>query len=153
MVRVPLRKIIVGIAILGGIAAGVGIYTFGYAKGFSYFSSDPRACANCHIMNDEYNAWTKSSHHAVAGCIDCHLPHQTIPKLIAKAENGWNHSKAFTLQNFHEPIMITPRNARILQNNCLNCHQDIVHDIVAGSTTEKNAVQCVHCHRTVGHAP
>ena len=34
-----------------------------------------------------------------------------LPKLIAKAENGCNHSKAFTLQNFHEPIMITPRNA------------------------------------------
>ena len=34
--------------------------------------------------------------------------------------------------DFHDPIMIKPRNARILQENCLRCHGDFVHDIVAG---------------------
>src|SRR5512140_2179899 len=134
---IPLRTIIIAITILCGIAAGVGIYTFGYAKGFSYFSSDPRACVNCHIMNDQYDSWTKSSHHAVARCVDCHLPHTLIPKLFAKSDNGWRHSKGFTLEDFHEPIMITPGNAKILQDNCLNCHGDFVHDIVAGSTTDR----------------
>ena len=28
---------------------------------------------------------------------------------LAKAENGWHHSKAFTLQDFHEPIRITKK--------------------------------------------
>ena len=55
-----------------GLAIGIGAYTFVYAKGGSYLTNDPAACANCHIMDEHYAAWQKSSHHAVAGCNDCH---------------------------------------------------------------------------------
>lgn len=151
--RIPLKKPAIILAVLVGATLGVGLFTFGYAEGLSYFSTDPKACVNCHIMRDEYDSWTKASHHAVAKCIDCHLPHDVIPKYIAKAENGWNHSKGFTLQDFHEPIMIKPRNSYILQENCLACHQDMVHSLVRGQTTDKNAVTCVHCHIGVGHGP
>jgi len=151
MPRLPLRKTAIALAVVAGIMIGIGVYTFHYAEGWSYFSSDPRACVNCHIMRDEYESWAKSGHHAAAVCVDCHLPHATIPKLISKAQNGWNHSKAFTLQNFQEPIQITPRNARILQDNCVRCHQDLVHDMLAGQTQERGMVRCVHCHRSVGH--
>jgi cytochrome c nitrite reductase small subunit len=102
-------------------------------------------------MNPEYDSWVKSSHHIVAGCVDCHLPHSLVPKLWAKAVNGYHHSKGFTFQDFHEPIMIKPHNSRILQEACLGCHSGLVHDIVAGSTTDESAVTCVHCHRSVGH--
>jgi cytochrome c nitrite reductase small subunit len=139
------------IAVLAGTVAGLGAFTFDYGEGLSYFSTDPKACANCHIMNDEYNSWTKGSHHGAARCIDCHLPHDLVPKYLAKADNGYRHSRGFTLQDFHEPIMITPGNAVILQANCLRCHDGFVHDIVRGSTTAEDAVQCVHCHRRVGH--
>ncbi len=134
-----------------GATAGLGMFTFHYAEGLSYFSSDPRACKNCHIMNDQYESWSKGPHHAAAGCVDCHLPHTFIRKYIAKGENGYHHSKGFTLQDFHEPIMIKPKNAAILQESCLHCHGEFVHDIVRGSTTDGDAVQCVHCHRGVGH--
>jgi cytochrome c nitrite reductase small subunit len=53
--------------------------------------------------------------------------------------------------DFHEPIMITPRNSRTLQENCVRCHADFVHEIVRGSTTHEDAVKCVHCHRGAGH--
>ena len=149
-IRVGTRGVAMA-AILVGVAAGVGLFTFRYAAGLSYFSTDPRACANCHIMNDEYASWQKGPHHGAARCVDCHLPHNGVQKLLAKAENGYHHSKGFTLQDFHEPILIKPGNARILQDNCLRCHGDFVHDIVAGSTTDRNAVLCVHCHRGVGH--
>jgi cytochrome c nitrite reductase small subunit len=92
----------------------------------------------------------KSSHHIVATCVDCHLPHALIPKLVAKSLNGYHHSKGFTFQDFHEPIMIKPHNARILQEACLGCHGDVVHDIVAGSTTDANAVAA--CTATVPSA-
>ena len=59
--RLPFRKMAISLAVLCGIAIGMGFYTFVYANGISYFSTDPRLCANCHIMNDEYNSWTKSS--------------------------------------------------------------------------------------------
>jgi len=136
-----------------GVVLGLGAFTFDYGEGLSYFSTDPKACVNCHIMRNEYDSWQKSSHHAAARCVDCHLPHEFIPKYIAKADNGYRHSTKFTFNNFHEPILITSRNARILQDNCLKCHGDFVHEIVRGSTTARDAVKCVHCHASVGHGP
>lgn len=134
-----------------GLLIGLGLYTFHYGEGLSYFSTDPKACVNCHIMQSEYDSWQKAGHHAAAKCVDCHLPHEFIPKYIAKADNGFWHSYGFTFQNFHEPIQIKPRNSRILQANCLRCHEAFVHDIIAGSTRSPDAVSCIHCHRNVGH--
>ena len=145
------RPVLVALVAVG-LVAGLGLTTFGYAEGLSYFSSDPAACKNCHIMNDEFATWTKSSHHAAARCVDCHLPAALVPKLVAKASNGWYHSKGFTLEDFHEPIQIKPGNARILQENCLRCHGDLVHDVV-GATDGDREVKCVHCHSHVGHGP
>lgn len=136
---------------LAGVLLGVGGYTFFYAEGLSYMSSDPAACVNCHIMRPQYDSWQKASHHAVAKCIDCHLPHDFIGKYLAKGENGWHHSKGFTLQDFHEPIMIKAGNARILQENCLACHTDLVHDLVGDGEGDAGSIECVHCHSGVGH--
>jgi len=142
------------IMILLGVLAlltGLGLYTFTYAEGFSYFSSDPRACANCHIMNDQYNSWSKTSHHAAAKCVDCHMPQNSFSgKIIAKADNGYRHSKGFTLQDFHEPIMINERNFQILQANCIRCHNELVHGIL-DSGHRGGELRCVLCHSHVGH--
>src|SRR4029077_14787168 len=112
------------LAVLFGALLGIGSFTFDYAEGLSYFSTDPAACKNCHIMNDEYNSWTKGPHHGSATCVDCHLPHEFIAKYIAKADHGFRHSKGFTLQDFHEPIQIKPKDLVITQENCLRCHGD-----------------------------
>jgi cytochrome c nitrite reductase small subunit len=102
-------------------------------------------------MNDEYDSWRKGPHHSFATCNDCHVPSDFLGKYMAKASNGYHHSKGFTFQDFHEPVMIKQKNSQLLQDNCLRCHRDFVHDIVPGSTTDPNAVRCVHCHRGVGH--
>jgi cytochrome c nitrite reductase small subunit len=138
--------LIAGTLFATAVLVGVGGFTFGYAKGFSYLSTDPRACVNCHIMQPQFDSWQKSSHRTVAACIDCHLPHSFVGKYVAKAENGWNHSVAFTLQNFPEPIRITPKNAAILQASCVNCHES-----VASATLHGRETACVRCHVTVGH--
>ena len=135
-----------------GSLVGMGAFTFKYAEGLSYFSTDPKACMNCHIMTPQYDSWQKSSHHAVAGCVDCHLPHTFVAKYIAKAENGYHHSKAFTTQEFHEPIMIKEKNSRILQHNCVDCHNDMVHELFKRDVkNDSDAVSCIHCHASVGH--
>jgi cytochrome c nitrite reductase small subunit len=139
------------LAILLGLLIGTGAFTFKYAEGLSYFSTDPKACVNCHIMTPQYESWQKSSHHAVAGCVDCHLPHTFVAKYIAKAENGYHHSKAFTTQDFHEPIMIKEKNSRILQHNCVDCHKDMVHELFKRDIKNPDAVDCIHCHASVGH--
>ena len=130
------RAVLLGFAMAFGVFVGVAGYTFDYAEGFSYFSADPKACMNCHIMRPQYDSWLKSSHHTVATCVDCHLPHDFVGKYIAKAENGYHHSRGFTFQDFHEPIMIKAKNSRILQENCVACHDDMVHELVAGATSD-----------------
>jgi len=146
-----LRVLPVVLAVVAGAVIGLVGFTFQYAEGMSYFSTDPKACANCHIMRSQYDGWQKASHHGVATCVDCHLPHTLFAKYAAKASNGWHHSKGFTLQDFEEPIRIKPRNSEILQHNCLRCHEPMVHELVAGARTDRDAVECVHCHASVGH--
>lgn len=142
---------VVALCIVVGIAAGVGAFTFRYAEGLSYFSPDPKACVNCHIMRPQYDSWQKSSHHGVAVCIDCHLPHGFVQKYLAKAENGYRHSKEFTAQTFHEPITVQARGREILQQNCVACHDSLVHEIADAPRGERDTLQCVHCHAGAGH--
>jgi cytochrome c nitrite reductase small subunit len=139
------------IVILLGIFAGVGTFTFGYAKGASYFSNNPNNCANCHVMQGHLDSWRKSSHRHVAVCNDCHLPHYFVGKYVTEADNGFFHSLAFTLDNFHEPIQIKPRNRRVTQNACISCHEDFVHQIFPAAKGEE-MLSCIHCHNDVGHA-
>lgn len=142
--------VVVLCAVMTGGAAGLGTFTFVYARGGSYLTNDPRACANCHVMNEQYDGWTKSSHHAVAVCNDCHTPHETFGKWATKARNGFNHSLAFTTGRFDDPIRITERNRAMTERACRHCHDDVVHMIDAvpraGQPTD-----CLRCHRDVGH--
>lgn len=139
------------VAISVGVLCGLGLFTLRYAEGLSYFSTDPKACANCHIMQPQFDSWQKASHHGVATCVNCHLPSDFVAKYIAKAENGYYHSKGFTLQDFAEPIRIKASNAQILQDNCLACHGELTREMAHGATQKSDAVQCVNCHSGVGH--
>lgn len=134
-----------------GILAGLGFYTFRYAEGLAYLSNDPAACMNCHVMREQYDSWVKSSHHKAATCNDCHVPHNPIGKYLSKAENGWNHSRKFTLQNFEEPIRITQANLQRLQHNCIECHSTMVSEIASHQDVAMGQARCTDCHRSVGH--
>lgn len=138
------------LATIVGILLGVGLFTFGYARGYSYMTDRPQACANCHVMRDQYESWMKSSHGKVAVCNDCHTPPGFIPKYATKAVNGFFHSLAFTTQRFPDEIVITERNHRVTEKACLKCHEDIVTGI-RGARAHREDVSCIACHRTVGH--
>ncbi len=138
------------VAAVLGIAVGVGGYTFIYAKGASYLTNDPASCANCHIMNEQYDGWLKSSHRSAATCNDCHTPPGVIAKYATKASNGFWHSFYFTFNNFHEPIQIKPRNLTITEQACQKCHAEITEAIATPHATGETT-SCVKCHRSVGH--
>lgn len=141
------------VAMFIGAAGGLGVYTFGYGQGASYLSSDPNACANCHVMREPLESWAKSSHHAVAACNDCHLSHHPIGKWITKMDNGLFHSIAFTTGDFHEPIQIKPRNRRVTQQACVGCHGELAHALLnSQGEAPKETLWCVSCHGDVGHA-
>lgn len=145
------RGALVALTISVGALFGLGAFTFGYGKGHSYLSSDPNACTNCHVMQSSFDSWSRSSHQHVAVCNDCHLPHDPVGKYVVKADNGFFHSVAFTLENFHEPIRIKDRNAVVAQESCLHCHVDVVNHMLPESP-EGEVPSCVHCHADVGHA-
>ena len=141
------------LVLTGGLAipVGVGAFTFVYAKGFSYLSTDPRACVNCHVMNEQFDAWQKSGHRHTATCVQCHLPHAGLAKWVAKADHGFRHSLAFTLQNFKEPIEITPHDRELVRMNCVRCHRSFVHAVVGDAGRPRDLIDCMHCHAGAGH--
>ena len=174
MKRWQLGVVAAGVA---GVAAGLGAYTFVYAKGASYLTTDPAACANCHVMQEHFEAWERSSHRAVATCADCHMPHEFVGKYMAKASNGFWHSLAFTTGRFPDPLQIKPHNRAITENACRSCHASIVDAIdpvgsdapigirrgVAGTPASDrpqihdgavdsgDRESCIRCHTYVGH--
>lgn len=152
--RRPLPVTPLVLSVLVGAVAGLGGYTFSYAKGLSYLSREPAACANCHIMQTQYDSWQKSGHHHSAVCVDCHLPERFFSKYYAKAENGWRHSKLFTTGGFVEPIQVKAEGRAILQANCIRCHRDLTADMREGSdalSAHAADLPCTHCHAYAGH--
>jgi cytochrome c nitrite reductase small subunit len=139
------------LAVMLGMLGGLGAFTFGYGDGSAYLGNDPASCANCHVMQQHYDSWVKSSHKDVATCNDCHLPHHPIGKWVTKADNGFFHSLAFTTDSFHEPIQIKPRNHRVTQGACLYCHAELVNHMLPAEEGG-DMLACIHCHGSVGHA-
>lgn len=128
-----------------GVLAGLSLLTFGYARGWSYLTNDPDACANCHVMNEQLAGWRRSSHRQAAVCNDCHTPAGFAPKYATKALNGFFHSLAFTTGRFPDRIQIGARNRRIAQEACLKCHAELM------PASHPGAMDCLRCHQSPGH--
>lgn len=141
--RVTLPFLVLAVAML----LGLGGYTFWYARGLSYFSDDPAACANCHVMQENFDSWGVSSHRGVT-CNDCHVPHDFIGKYLAKAENGFHHSVAFTFDDV-QVIRIREVSLQSVEKNCADCHASMVSRMLMGGDESEPA--CSRCHKRVGH--
>ena len=157
-------------ALLGGMALGLGLFTFVYARGYSYLTNDPGACANCHIMSEHYGAWLKASHRAAATCNDCHTPHDPVGKYVVKAKNGFWHSFYFTVGGYPDPLRITEGNRSVTEDACRYCHTEITDAIdhaapvamgpspalngaaaVLAASRSAEPISCIRCHKYVGH--
>lgn len=136
-----------GLALLGGLVAGLGAYTFVYGKGYSYLLDDPGACVNCHIMRDNFDAWTVATHRVVT-CNQCHVPKGVAAEYLSEARNGMLHSYAFTFKDV-QVIRIRQANQRVLQVNCEACHARMIADIQPHGAQQVKL--CFDCHRGVGH--
>lgn len=148
----PARLLLPLMATLMGLLVGLAFFTFGYANGAAYFGSNPATCGQCHAMTPYLDSWQKGPHHTVAGCNDCHAPHESIgAKYLNKAENGFWHSLKFTTGNYPTNIQIRPVNAEVVEHACVGCHSDFVNDISIIPHAGGTAVSCVKCHPYVGH--
>jgi cytochrome c nitrite reductase small subunit len=140
-------------ALLLGLVLGLCGYTFIYAKGYAYLTNDPLACTNCHVMQAQYDAWLKSSHHSVATCNDCHTPHNIVGKYAVKANNGFWHSFYFTSGWYPDTIEITKFDHKVTEGACRRCHENIT-SAIDGNVVHGHAegLQCTRCHSSVGHS-
>ena len=138
------------LAMLAGACVGLGLFTFGYAKGGSYLTDNPASCANCHVMNEHYSGWMKGSHRKAAVCNDCHTPPGFAAKYATKALNGFLHSWAFTTGRFPDRIQITGRNHRVTDAACEKCHAEITAGLRHASA-QRGEISCIKCHAGVGH--
>lgn len=134
-----------------GLVVGLGAYVAMLSNATSYLSDDPRACINCHIMTPQYVTWQHSSHANVTTCNDCHVPHDSaLVKYWFKAKDGGRHSALFTLRRERQVIQATDESRKVIQANCVRCHQPILRDLrtAVHSSTDRS---CTDCHREVPH--
>ena len=143
--------LVVILCALVGLIVGLGSYTFIYGKGYAYLKDDPKACVNCHIMRDQCDSWTKSSHHAVTTCNSCHSPENIYMKYFNKSENGFNHGWKFTTGLYKDPIRIRAHNFDIAMKSCLKCHGQLLNSVTHEKSLQEGR-SCVQCHRDVGHS-
>jgi len=137
------------LAICLGAAAGLSVYTFIYARGFSYLGDEAKTCMNCHVMRAQFDSWNRSSHRAAAACNGCHTPKNMFAKYAVKGLNGFNHGLAFTTGRFPDPIVIKEMNAGVARGNCYRCHEGMVGRMLM--LNEPSEIDCTRCHGNVGH--
>jgi len=136
---------------LVAVPFGSALYTFHYAQGASYLSADPNACMNCHVMREIFDDWSRGEHAHAATCNDCHVPRDFVGKWYTEAENGWNHSLAMTLGNVPPNITARPVSRQVALANCAQCHAPLLGDTLHGGSAETERLDCLHCHRSIGH--
>jgi cytochrome c nitrite reductase small subunit len=145
------------VLILAGIFTGLGLFSVYLGKAHLYLSDRPEACVNCHIMAPQYATWNHSAHREKAHCNDCHVPHNNVfNKYYFKANDGLRHSTLFTLRMERQVIRILEPGAKVVQNNCIRCHEKLLVDpkleaSVAMYRGVREGRRCIECHREVPH--
>lgn len=146
------------VAVLMGIFFGLGAYAIYISKAPSYLSDQPETCINCHVMNPQFYDWTHSSHRNVSHCNDCHVPHDNLfHKYYFKAQDGLRHATIFTLRKEPQVIYILDAGKKVVQSNCIRCHEQMVGMGHLGSVLPiyHNRLQernCLDCHRETPHS-
>lgn len=143
--------LIVGFIALVAVV-GVGMWATDFTV---YLGNDPTTCNNCHVMDAVYEGWYHASHQSWATCIDCHTPHNIIPKYLYKAKSGMNHVTMFSLGHIPEPLRAAEDTQRIVQANCIRCHEETVSEVADGMMDPEATGDryCSECHRDVADGP
>ncbi|HBB00437.1 MAG: cytochrome c nitrite reductase small subunit [Bacteroidetes bacterium GWD2_45_23] len=144
--------------IICGAFVGLFIYTFFASRAYSYLSSDPATCVNCHIMGPYYATWEHSSHGRNTTCSDCHVPHDNkIKGYYFKATDGLRHSTIFTIRGENQAIQAIEGSSQVIMDNCIRCHTQLNTEFVNTGRMGYKEMQdmggkaCWDCHRDVPH--
>lgn len=144
--------------ITSAILTGLLILVIYLSRAHSYLSDEPSTCMNCHVMATAYAGYFHSSHRNFTTCNDCHVPHNNLfNTYYFKAKDGLRHATIFTLRKEPSVIRIKEEGKKVVQENCLRCHENLITD--AKLTTYPNSsinkhryeFNCNHCHRETPH--
>lgn len=138
---------------VGGMVAlaGVAILT-----GLLAWSSTPRFCASCHLMETRYISWRNSDHAMTTSCLSCHAEPGWRGEMKAHMA-GARYLYAYVTGRISGPILM----AEVPNANCSKCHPGEtlrehpepgdVHKTYHALHLERG-VQCTACHGGLAHA-
>lgn len=111
--------------------------------------SEAKFCGRCHAMDHQVSTYQRSSHAGEASCGDCHDPHGLVTGSMYAAYTGSRDVYRVVTNTIPAEIRTTDLSKKVIQENCLRCHGDIMGDI--GNTSQNGGVYCFHCHRNIVH--
>jgi len=137
--------------IIAIVAAVIAFGTFAYVTDTpAMLGSEPETCATCHVMDAVYENWFHGAHQSGATCSECHLPHENfVTYYFEKGRAGMHDAYVFTLGSPPQVIRATEHTRKIIQGNCIRCHEQTVEDVVMGA--QEFDRKCWDCHRSVAH--
>ncbi len=107
-------------------------------------SDSPGFFSGCHVM-ESHTAFLHSGAHRRNRCVDCHLPNENLAThYIWKSIDGMKDAIFFYSGHTPERIKLSEHGAKVLQTNCIRCHEELVSPI---NTEQK----CWSCHRGITH--
>jgi cytochrome c nitrite reductase small subunit len=86
-------------------------------------------CGKCHAMDYQVSTYLHSSHAREANCGDCHDPHGLVTGSMYAAYTGSRDVYRVVTNTTPDEIRATELSKKILQENCLRCHGDIMGDV------------------------
>ncbi|MCL5024349.1 MAG: cytochrome c nitrite reductase small subunit [Nitrospirae bacterium] len=108
-------------------------------------SEAPIFCGGCHVMEAQFEAWSHAGAHRRKNCVDCHLPNRNmVAHYIWKSIDGLKDAGFFYSGLAPDRIRITDHGRKVLQTNCIRCHEATV-DMIGHDR------QCWDCHRRIAH--
>ena len=108
-------------------------------------SNTPLYCSSCHVMQSQYEAWFHAGAHRRILCVDCHLPHENaFLHYTWKALDGFKDMVVFYSGTVPERITISSHGKKVLQANCIRCHE------LAVSMIDRER-KCWECHKRITH--
>lgn len=156
-----------------GVVVGV-VLVAGFNMTLSYTNTDD-FCLSCHNHDIPYQELKATVHWQnkagiEAGCADCHVPHDFIPKMmrkVAAAKEVYGHFTGIidTDEKYlaHRDAMKAREIARLKANDsaeCRNCHQVGHMDFDSQSALARKQHKkltagstCIDCHQGVAHSP
>jgi cytochrome c nitrite reductase small subunit len=133
--------VVLGLAALALVRAG----------GAAYWTDAPEACASCHVMRPQYDAWRIGVHRASAVCNDCHTPSGLAEKWLTKSTSGLAHAWSFTTGRYPSEIHIRAGSLALVQRACAECHAANAEAADHGGRRRDDR-PCAQCHAGVGHS-